>query len=93
MIDLDGLPLPDGAPAPGACVRLERPEPGLLVLVLDPPHRESYAVFDVPLLKDLEKALDEARIDDAARHAIRHCNAERFLGHLAALAPYQEAAE
>lgn len=40
-----------------------------------------------------EKALKEARIDDAARHAIRHGNAARFLGHLATLAPYQEAAE
>ncbi len=39
------------------------------------------------------KALKEARIDDAARHAILHGNAERFLGHLATLAPYQEAAE
>ena len=40
-----------------------------------------------------QKALQEARIDDAARHAIRHGNAARFLGHLATLAPYQEAAE
>jgi len=40
-----------------------------------------------------QKALDEARIDDAARYAIRYGNAERFLGHLATLAPYQEAAE
>jgi predicted TIM-barrel fold metal-dependent hydrolase len=40
-----------------------------------------------------QKALEDARIDDAARYAIRHGNAERFLGHLAALAPYQEAAE
>jgi len=40
-----------------------------------------------------QKALEEARIDDAARYAIRHGNAARFLGHLATLAPYQEAAE
>ena len=39
------------------------------------------------------KALQEARIDDAARHAILHGNAARFLGHLATLAPYQAAAE
>jgi predicted TIM-barrel fold metal-dependent hydrolase len=39
------------------------------------------------------KALQEARIDDAARHNILHGNAARFLGHLATLAPYQEAAE
>ena len=35
----------------------------------------------------------EARNEDAARHAIRHGNAEGFLGHLATLAPFQEAAE
>ena len=40
-----------------------------------------------------QKALNEARIDDAARYAIRHGNAAGFLGHLAALAPYQAAAE
>lgn len=39
------------------------------------------------------KALQEARIDDAARRAILHDNAARFLGHLATLAPYQAAAE
>jgi 3-hydroxyacyl-CoA dehydrogenase/enoyl-CoA hydratase/3-hydroxybutyryl-CoA epimerase len=45
------------APAPGACLRLERPEPGLAVLTFDPPHR-SLAVFDGPMFRDLELALD-----------------------------------
>lgn len=58
MIDIEGLPLPEGAPAPGACVRIERPEPGLAVVVLDPPHRK-LAVLDVPLVRDLDAALDE----------------------------------
>ncbi len=61
MMDIAGLPMPDGAPAAGACVRLERPEPGLVVLVLDPPHR-SLAVLDVPLVRDLSDALDELRL-------------------------------
>ena len=34
MIDLDELPVPDNAPEPGACVRLERPEAGLARIVL-----------------------------------------------------------
>lgn len=53
MIDSSRIPFPDDAPEPGRCVRLERPEPGLAVLVLDPPHR-SLAVLDGPLLRDLE---------------------------------------
>ncbi|MCC6785420.1 MAG: enoyl-CoA hydratase/isomerase family protein [Planctomycetes bacterium] len=53
MIDKARMPFPDDAPEPGRCVRLERPEPGLAVLVLDPPHR-SLAVLDGPLLRDLE---------------------------------------
>jgi len=67
MIDLDGLPLPEGAPEAGSCVRLERPEEGLAVLVLDPPHRASYAVFDVPLLTDLDAAIEELEHDTALR--------------------------
>ncbi|MGE0145402.1 MAG: 3-hydroxyacyl-CoA dehydrogenase NAD-binding domain-containing protein [Planctomycetota bacterium] len=54
MIDPTRLPFPDDAPAEGACVRLERPEPGLAMLILDPPHR-SLAVLDGPLLRDLER--------------------------------------
>jgi len=62
MMDLSGLPMPAGAPNAGTCVRLERPEPGLVVLVLDPPHREN-TVLDLPLLRDLDMALDEVERD------------------------------
>ena len=67
MIDLDGLPLPADAPAPGACVRVERPEPGLARIVLDPPHRAGYATFDVPLLADLDAAVEEVARDGSLR--------------------------
>lgn len=66
MIDATGLPQPDDAPPAGACVRVERPEPGLAVLVLDPPHRR-LAVFDVPLVRDLDAALEELEADGALR--------------------------
>ena len=46
-METHGLPFPENAPEPGACVRIERPEPGLAVVVLDPPHR-SLAVLDAP---------------------------------------------
>lgn len=59
MIDLEGIRAPADAPEPGACVRLERPEPGLARLVLDPPHRPKIAVLDVPLLRDLDRAVGE----------------------------------
>jgi len=57
MIDLEGFPVPEGAPEAGACVRVERPEEGLVVLVLDPPHR-SLAVLDGPLLRDLDRRIN-----------------------------------
>jgi 3-hydroxyacyl-CoA dehydrogenase/enoyl-CoA hydratase/3-hydroxybutyryl-CoA epimerase len=66
MIDLEGLPLPPDAPAPRSCVRVLRPEAGLARLVLDPPHRRM-AVFDVPLLGDLEAAVEELALDGALR--------------------------
>ena len=66
MIDLAGLPLPPDAPESGRCVRIERPEAGLARLVLDPPHRKM-AVFDVPLLADMERALDELARDGSLR--------------------------
>lgn len=66
MIDLAGLPLPAEAPAAGACVRIERPEPGLALVFLDPPHRK-LAVFDVPLLADLERALEQLAQDASLR--------------------------
>ncbi|MBK9384670.1 MAG: enoyl-CoA hydratase/isomerase family protein [Planctomycetes bacterium] len=52
------MPLAADAPAEGACVKLEFPEAGLAVLVLDPPHR-SLAVLDVPLLRDLALRVGE----------------------------------
>ncbi|RMH03378.1 MAG: hypothetical protein D6702_06095 [Planctomycetota bacterium] len=69
MIDLDGFPLPENCPEPGACVRIERPEDGLAVLVLDPPHR-SLAVLDGPLLRDLDAALDEIEGDSSLRGVV-----------------------
>jgi len=58
VIDVSGLPLPQDAPAPGSCVRVEVPEPGLARVVLDPPHRK-LAVLDLPLMRDLDLALEE----------------------------------
>lgn len=55
---LEHMPSPENEPAPGTCVRLERPEAGLVLLRLDPPHRK-LAVFDRPLMRDLALALDE----------------------------------
>ena len=63
MIDLTGLPVPDDAPAPGTCFCIERPAPGVVRLHLDPPHRPSLAVFDVPVLRDLDLALEEVAED------------------------------
>ena len=51
-----GFPMPDDAPAPGACIRVERPEAGLAVVIFDPPHR-SFPIFDAPLLRDLDIVL------------------------------------
>ncbi len=62
MIDVGGMPWPSDAPAPRACVRIERPEAGIARLVLDPPHRK-LAVFDLPLLRDLDLALEELEGD------------------------------
>ncbi len=66
MIDLEGLPLPAEAPASGSCVRVERPEAGLALVFLEPPHRKM-AVFDVPLLGDLARALEELAKDATLR--------------------------
>ena len=66
MIDASGLPSPKDAPPPGTCVRVERPESGLAVLVLDPPHR-GLAVLDLPLLRDLDLALEELERDHTLR--------------------------
>ena len=39
MIDLSQFPSPADVPEPGACIRAERPEEGLAVVVFDAPHR------------------------------------------------------
>ncbi len=62
MSILDRMAAPPNEPPPGACVRIERPEPGLAVLVLDPPHRKM-PVFDRALMRDLELALGELERD------------------------------
>lgn len=66
MIDISGLPSPKNAPAVGACVRIERPEPGLARIVLDPPHR-TMPVFDLPMLRDLDIALSEIERDTSIK--------------------------
>jgi len=61
-----GLPLPEDAPAIGTCVGFARPEPGLVELTLDPPHRER-TMLDVPLWRDLEVALEGVSPDAGDR--------------------------
>lgn len=63
---LEGVPGPANAPGPGESIRIERPEPGLMRLVLDPPHRK-LAVFDVPMLLDLDAALTEVENEGSLR--------------------------
>jgi 3-hydroxyacyl-CoA dehydrogenase/enoyl-CoA hydratase/3-hydroxybutyryl-CoA epimerase len=62
-----GFPLPKDAPPPGSCWRLARPEAGLLVLTLDPPHQQKLPVFDVAVLRDLELALADIGREREAR--------------------------
>lgn len=66
MIDTTGLPMPKDAPEARRCIRIERPEAGLVVLVFDPPHR-TLPVLDLPLLRDLDLALDEVEADASLR--------------------------
>ena len=66
MIDLTGIPMPPDAPPPRACVRLERPEPGLARIVLLAPHR-TLTVFDVPTMRDFDLALEEIERDTTIR--------------------------
>jgi 3-hydroxyacyl-CoA dehydrogenase/enoyl-CoA hydratase/3-hydroxybutyryl-CoA epimerase len=66
---LDELPLPEGAPEPGACVRVERPETGLAVVVLDPPHRK-LAVLDLPLMRDLDATFDKLSSDTGLKGVV-----------------------
>jgi len=55
---LTEMEMPEGAPEATRCIRWERPEPGLIELVLDPPHRSS-TVLDAPMLRDLELAVNK----------------------------------
>jgi 3-hydroxyacyl-CoA dehydrogenase/enoyl-CoA hydratase/3-hydroxybutyryl-CoA epimerase len=65
---LNGFPKPKNCPEPGACIRVERPEDGLAIVVLDPPHR-SLAVLDAPLLSDLDNVVQELE-NDASLQAV-----------------------
>ncbi len=69
MIDLSQFPAPENAPAPGECIRIERPEPGLAVLVVVSPHR-SFPVLDAPLLRDLDGAITEFESDASLRGVV-----------------------
>ncbi|MCC6409958.1 MAG: enoyl-CoA hydratase/isomerase family protein, partial [Planctomycetes bacterium] len=64
-----GIPLAADAPPEGACVRIERPEDGLAVVVLDPPHRKM-PVFDLALMRDFALALDRLEKDDSVRAVV-----------------------
>ncbi len=78
-MDLTGFPFPADAPEAGACIRIERPEPGLAVVVFDPPHR-SFPVLDAPLLRDLDTTLAELEHDSALRGVVfAGRTTERFL--------------
>ena len=66
MIDVTGLPMPPNPPPVGACMRVERPEPRVVRVVLDPPHR-TMPVFDLPLLRDFDAALDAVANDATIR--------------------------
>ena len=69
MMNLDGFPFPDDAPAAGACIRVERPEAGLAVVRFVSPHR-SFPVLDAPLLRDLDAVVDELEKDTALRGVV-----------------------
>ena len=68
-MDFSGYPFPENSPEPGACIRIERPEAGLAVLVLDPPHR-SLAVLDAPLMRDLAAAIEELEGDSSLQGVV-----------------------
>ena len=63
---LNGFPKPKNCPQPGACIRVERPEDGLAIVVLDPPHR-SLAVLDAPLLSDLDNVVKDLENDSSLK--------------------------
>ena len=66
---LNGFPKPANCPEPGACIRVERPEDGLAIVILDPPHR-SLAVLDAPLLYDLDKVVQELENDSSLKAVV-----------------------
>ncbi len=61
-----GAHLPSDAPAPGACVRVERPEPGLALVVLAPPHKQP-CVLDLALMRDLGATFEALGRDSELR--------------------------
>ncbi len=58
--------MPEDAPEPGSCIRIEHADDGLVRLVLAPPHRK-LAVLDLALMRDLDLALDEIENDPTVR--------------------------
>ncbi|MCK6447115.1 MAG: 3-hydroxyacyl-CoA dehydrogenase NAD-binding domain-containing protein [Planctomycetes bacterium] len=64
-----GIALPNDAPAAGTCVKIERPEAGLALVRLDPPHRKM-PVFDLALMRDFALALDELEADKGLRAVV-----------------------
>ncbi len=68
-MELQGFPFPANSPEPGACIRIERPEEGLAVVILDPPHR-SLAVLDAPLLRDLDAAITDLESDPGLKGVV-----------------------
>lgn len=78
-MDLSGYGMPENAPAEGACLRVERPEAGLVVVTFDPPHR-SFPVFDAPLLRDLDGLITKLEADTSLRGVVfRGRTPEQFL--------------
>ena len=63
------MPMPENAPPPGSCVRVERPEAALAVVIFDPPHR-SFPVFDAPMVRDLRAVVNELRADKSLRGVV-----------------------
>ena len=63
------MPMPENAPPPGACVRVEHPESGLAVVTFDAPHR-SFSVFDGPLVRDLRAVVEQLAQDSSLRGVV-----------------------
>ncbi|MCP3916198.1 MAG: hypothetical protein GY711_11635 [bacterium] len=69
MTNFEGFPFPANAPEAGACIRVDYPEPGLAVVVFDPPHR-SFPVLDAPLLRDLAAVVSQLEREPDLRGVI-----------------------